>query len=377
MKPRYITIILLLITLLISIGLVGCGEEYDDDDRDNNEYDDDNDDNDDDYDDDDFIRGLNVVFDNPADAGRPSPSFSADILPIFTSRCAFAGCHVAGGPGGIDLRTYDAVIAGEDDDDTVIAGDARESELVEQIVEGEMPPDGPPLPAAQIQLIIDWINQGAKNNLDGETDREPSIPPDSFPPPDVNRDGVVNILDLIQAAFQFGQVGTHLAGDVNGNGTVDVADLILIGVGLSGNAAMPAPPVDDSNPTANYHSLSVKRQFQALAALESLATPSREVRLARDMLKAWLARVRPLITETKLLPNYPNPFNPETWMPYQLAETAYVKIHIYDVAGYLVRTLDLGTKPTGNYLSREQAAYWDAAMIWGKRSAVGGISTRW
>ena len=168
MKPLQIAKALFLIMLLISIGLVGCGEEYDDDDHDNNEYDDDNDDDDydDDYDDD-FIRGLNVVFDNPAAAGRPSPSFNADILPILTSWCAFAGCHVAGGPEGINLRTYDAVIAGEeddDDDDTVIAGNARRSELVEEIVEGEMPPDGPLLPAAQIQLIIDWINEGAKNN---------------------------------------------------------------------------------------------------------------------------------------------------------------------------------------------------------------------
>ena len=166
MKPLHIAKILFLITLLISIGLVGCGEEYDDDDHDNNEYDDDNDD--DEYDDDGNDRraanALDVVFDNPVDAGRPSPSFNADILPILTNRCAFAGCHVAGGPGGIDLRTYDAVIAGGNDDDTVIAGNARESELVDQIVEGEMPPDGPPLPAAQIQLIIDWINEGAKNN---------------------------------------------------------------------------------------------------------------------------------------------------------------------------------------------------------------------
>ena len=148
MKLLRIAKILFLITLLllVSIGLISCGEDYDDD-----------------YNDD-FIRGLNVVFDNPAAAGRPSPSFSADILPILTSRCAFAGCHVAGGPDGIDLRTYDAVIAGGDDDDTVIAGDAWESELVEQIVEGEMPPNGPLLPAAQIQLIIDWINEEAKNN---------------------------------------------------------------------------------------------------------------------------------------------------------------------------------------------------------------------
>ena len=314
---------------------------------------------------------TNAASDNPTDAGRPIPSFQDDILPILTNRCAFAGCHVAGGPGGIDLRTYDAVMAGGSKGAIVIAGDAGESELVTQIVEGKMPPGGPPLPAAQIQLITDWINDGAKNNLDGEADREPPIPPDSSPSPDVNRDGVVDILDLIQAAFQFGQVGTHLAGDVNGDGTVDVADLILISVGLSGNAAMPAPPVDDSNLTANYHPSSVKRQFQALAALELLATPSYEVRLARDLLKAWLARVKPSVTETKLLPNYPNPFNPETWIPYQLAEAAYVKIHIYDVVGNLVRTLDLGTKPVGNYLSRERAAYWDGRNDMGEEVSSG------
>ena len=349
-------------------------DDYDDDDDDYDDNDDDDDyHDDDDYDDDnddDYHYG-NVLFDDPTDAGRPSPSFQDDVLPILTNRCAFTGCHVAGGPYGIDLRTYDALIAGGHDGAIVIAGNARRSELVEQIVEGEMPPNGPPLPVAQIQLIIDWINEGAKNNLNGETDREPSIPPDSSPSPDVNGDGVVDLLDLLQAAFQFGQVGTRLAGDVNGDGTVDVADLILISVGLSGNAAMSAPPVDDSNPTVNYHPSSVKRHFQALAALESLATPSREARLARDMLKAWLSRMKPLITETKLLPNYPNPFNPETWIPYQLAEAAYVKIQIYDVAGYLVRTLDLGTKPVGNYLSREQAAYWDGRNDMGEGVSSG------
>ena len=165
MKSLHIAKTLFFMTLLISIGLFGCGEEYDDDD----EYDNDDDDNDDDeYDDDDDDRraanALGVVFDNPVDAGRTSPSFNADILPILTSRCAFAGCHVAGGPYGIDLRIYNTVIAGGKDDDTVTAGDARESELVEVIIEGEMPPDDLPLPAAQIQLIIDWINEGAKNN---------------------------------------------------------------------------------------------------------------------------------------------------------------------------------------------------------------------
>ena len=104
------------------------------------------------------------MFDDPAAAGRPSPSFNADILPILTNQCALAGCHAAGGQNGVDLRTYDTLNAGGAGGTIVIVGDARESEVVKQIVQGKMPPDGPPLEVAQIQLIIDWINEGAENN---------------------------------------------------------------------------------------------------------------------------------------------------------------------------------------------------------------------
>ena len=65
------------------------------------------------------------------------------------------------------------------------------------------------------------------------------------------------------------------------------------------------------------------------------------------------------IRGTALLPNFPNPFNPETWIPYQLAEAAHVRIRIYDALGHLVRELDLGKQPAGDYLSRQRAAYWD------------------
>jgi hypothetical protein len=63
--------------------------------------------------------------------------------------------------------------------------------------------------------------------------------------------------------------------------------------------------------------------------------------------------------ETALLTNYPNPFNPETWIPYQLARESSVAIAIYDQTGQRVRTLDLGFKPAGFYLSKTRAAYWD------------------
>ena len=108
---------------------------------------------------------LGLMFDHPMAGGRPSPSFSADIAPILTSRCATAGCHVAGGPHGVDLRTYDTLNAGGDAGAIVVAEDAEESEIVKQIVQGRMPPDpNEPLEAAQIQLLIDWINAGAENN---------------------------------------------------------------------------------------------------------------------------------------------------------------------------------------------------------------------
>ena len=63
--------------------------------------------------------------------------------------------------------------------------------------------------------------------------------------------------------------------------------------------------------------------------------------------------------ETTLLPNYPNPFNPETWIPYQLSKPADVTVSIYAADGKLVRTLDLGHQPVGIYESRSRAAYWD------------------
>ena len=65
------------------------------------------------------------------------------------------------------------------------------------------------------------------------------------------------------------------------------------------------------------------------------------------------------IRRTALLQNFPNPFNPETWLPYQLAADAPVILHIYNVRGQQIRQFDLGVQKAGNYLSRDTAAYWD------------------
>ena len=76
-------------------------------------------------------------------------------------------------------------------------------------------------------------------------------------------------------------------------------------------------------------------------------------------------------TQTALLPNYPNPFNPETWIPYQLGTSADVVLTIYDTNGQKVRTLDVGHQPSGVYQSRERAAYWDGRNEMGETVANG------
>ena len=72
-----------------------------------------------------------------------------------------------------------------------------------------------------------------------------------------------------------------------------------------------------------------------------------------------------------LLPPFPAPANPELWLPYRLFRESPVQIRIYDVRGTLVRTLDLGLKPAGNYLTKEKAAYWDGRNETSERVATG------
>ena len=74
---------------------------------------------------------------------------------------------------------------------------------------------------------------------------------------------------------------------------------------------------------------------------------------------------------TQLLQNFPNPFNPETWIPYQLEKSADVTLQIYDTAGGIVRTLDLGFKGQGFYMTRTTAAYWDGRNNMGEQVASG------
>ncbi|MFC1719109.1 sigma-70 family RNA polymerase sigma factor [Candidatus Poribacteria bacterium] len=93
-------------------------------------------------------------------------------------------------------------------------------------------------------------------------------------------------------------------------------------------------------------------------------TPGRSVEPTEKQLVTWGQ-----VKRTELYQNYPNPFNPDTWIPYQLAQEKNVAIKIYSASGQLVRTLDIGRKPAGPYISKEKAAHWDGRNSSGEQVA--------
>ena len=93
--------------------------------------------------------------------------------------------------------------------------------------------------------------------------------------------------------------------------------------------------------------------------------------IALERLFTVLTRESSIPDETALLPNYPNPFNPETWIPYQLQVPADVTLTIHDVHGGTVQALEIGYQPAGLYQSRGRAAYWDGRNQYGEPVATG------
>ena len=179
---------------------------------------------------------------------------------------------------------------------------------------------------------------------------------------DVNKDGVVNILDLVFVSSKFGKTGENTA-DANGDGIVNIVDLVKVAGEMGAGAAAPAahPQILETLTAADVQQWLTQAQHANLTD----ATSQRGILMLQQLLAALVPK------ETSLLPNYPNPFNPETWIPYHLANAGVVVITIYDARGKVVRCLDLGHQREGYYTSRSRAAYWDGRNNMGERGASG------
>ncbi|MDE0634566.1 MAG: leucine-rich repeat domain-containing protein [Candidatus Poribacteria bacterium] len=200
----------------------------------------------------------------------------------------------------------------------------------------------------------------------------PTVPPNititvgEYPAWDVNQDGRGSILDLILVAQDFGSgAPANLRTDVNRDGVINVQDLIIVSQHIGESVDAAASPV-----LAMDNKALMPAMVQAWIAQARIEDDGSAVfRQGIENLERLLASLLP--EKTALLANYPNPFNPETWIPYHLAKPADVTLTIYAANGAIVRTLALGHQAAGIYQSRIRAAHWDGKNSVGESVASG------
>ena len=193
---------------------------------------------------------------------------------------------------------------------------------------------------------------------------------------DVNKDGLANILDLILVAGDLGKTESENARtDVNGDGKRNILDLSLVARHINEPSGAAAP----SAWATSDRFISLGEVYNPEISAEMVRAWIAQAQAVSDgsvVFQQGIANLRQLLASliperTALLANYPNPFNPETWIPYQLAEPTVVTLHIYTVSGTLVRALELGHQPAGRYQDRSRAAYWDGRNEVGESVASG------
>ena len=179
---------------------------------------------------------------------------------------------------------------------------------------------------------------------------------------DVNSDGSVDNTDAGLVADAMGTSNARY--DVNGDGTVNFLDLLLVFDNRDPGAAG-APTIVGMKLSAAQIDI-IEEQIDLL-----IATNDRSPAAMRTLiyLQQLLVTARP--EKTQLLANYPNPFNPETWIPYELATDTNVRITIYNTQGVVIRSLQFGHQSAGYYVGRDRAAYWDGRNALGEQVASG------
>ena len=179
---------------------------------------------------------------------------------------------------------------------------------------------------------------------------------------DVNSDGSVDNTDAGLVADAMGTSNARY--DVNGDGTVNFLDLLLVFDNRDAGAAG-APTVVGMKLSAAQIDI-IEEQIDLL-----IATNDRSPAAMRTLiyLQQLLVTARP--EKTQLLANYPNPFNPETWIPYELATDTNVRLTIYNTQGVVIRSLQFGHQSAGYYVGRDRAAYWDGRNALGEQVASG------
>ncbi|MDE0685957.1 MAG: leucine-rich repeat domain-containing protein, partial [Candidatus Poribacteria bacterium] len=223
------------------------------------------------------------------------------------------------------------------------------------------------------ELVDNLIAYDFSNQTEPPANAGSEVP---FISADVNRDGVVDVSDLVSVTENFHNpdlealATTNIYPDVNNDGVVDLIDLLTVAVEMGSGAG--APSLSQSAVESSRLTAAKLNQWIRLAKQFDVEIPNLQKGISiLEQLLVLLDSGEQLPEATALLSNYPNPFNPETWIPYELSKPAQVNILIHAVNGKLIRRLELGQLPAGMYRSKSRAAYWDGRNEFGESVASG------
>ena len=207
--------------------------------------------------------------------------------------------------------------------------------------------DGNPLTISASSIIKRIEARGTKVVYD------PIIPPSEKLIGDVNFDNEVNIFDLVMVASEFGKIEGNLKGDINLDGLVNIFDLVLVARNFGKSFAV-APSIVQN---IRLNSAEIQNIAFAIDYLKLNNSHSDAEETILYVLESILTKTLP--KQSQLLPNYPNPFNPETWIPFRAAKDGNASVTIYDINGTIIRLLPIGYVLAGNYLGPDKAIYWN------------------
>ncbi|MFC1712275.1 PKD domain-containing protein [Candidatus Poribacteria bacterium] len=246
-----------------------------------------------------------------------------------------------------------------------------------------------------VTVIIPEVEDLAGNRLEADFQKTFSTGLGIWPG-DTNNDGKVDVRDIVPIGRHWGSEGEKRPdmpsewqicpvvpwsdkpatyADANGDGTVNEQDILSI-VSFWKQSRQQNQSAAPRFVATGHFALEreMLNAYQAMYdILESLPPKTEGVRVLKFALEEIMADIRQSMKpgKSRLLQNYPNPCNPETWIPYQLAEPASISINIYDINGRLVRALEVGQKAAGYYLSKQESAYWNGRNQDGERVCSG------
>jgi len=192
-------------------------------------------------------------------------------------------------------------------------------------------------------------------------------------PGDINNDGNITAYDaslvlqhtveLITLSLEQRQVA-----DVTGDRTISTLDAVLI---LQYTAGLITQFPVDSQTIAKILNPKLESEvlIEKISELEGISLNREQNQVLEQLKQLVFQRVTP--TRNALLQNFPNPFNPETWIPYKLANPAEVTLRIYNIKGELVRNINLGNKAADIYITRNKAVHWNGRTQKGEPAASG------